>query len=237
MFSRIIQCGLVDMFSLVGEAVEASDSRFLEVLLAAGLSFHERPRKGTLLFRANDATFPVLVAQKGIDLNAVDHEGNILLHSLCTGYKPRSFRIKAVRLLVAAGVDLSAKDKKGQTALHVALRNDHDYDFAKALIVRGSHINAVDDVGVPVFDLCCSLAVLQLFISNGINVNNVGKYGNTPLHRVFFRGFQPTRAVPFLLDAGLMCVPGTMMARHRCTLRCLAGTFLTLLRSKWSQRR
>jgi ankyrin repeat protein len=218
-FSQIIASGGVNLSNnhdLLRKAAEAYDLRFLRILLAAGATMDESEQCPSVLHAATtQGAFMLLAAQKGVGANAVDINGSTPLHHVCHR-RWRLFGVKAMPLLVAAGANVSAKDKKGQTPLHIALDNKYDSngDVFKALIVARSNVNAVDNQGVSVFLQFLrskhrrSLALLRLLVSNGFNVNPVDRLkhglGNTPLHHICDERQDEftVEAVRLLLDAG-----------------------------------
>ena len=52
----------------------------------------------------------------------------------------------AIELLAAAGADLAAQDKNGDTALHLAVKNK-EVDAVAALLEAGAPVNAVNAAG------------------------------------------------------------------------------------------
>lgn len=57
-----------------------------------------------------------------------------------------------LKFLESKGADLSSTDAKGNTLLHIAVRND-DIVSAKFLLENGCDIYATNDAGVSVLDL------------------------------------------------------------------------------------
>lgn len=107
-FAQIIESGRLNIHDhdLLEKAVQVSDSRFLSMLLAAGACVEKRERDPAMLLReASIAGFKVLVAQKGLNLNAADKEGSTCLHFVSRG-NTCSFAMEAVHMLIAAGADL-----------------------------------------------------------------------------------------------------------------------------------
>jgi ankyrin repeat protein len=105
-----------------------------------------------------------------------------------------------IKALVAQDPSLiSAKDKAGKTALHIAAEYNHK-DVAEFLIASGADVNARDDEGgFTPLDLALScyhyMDVLELLIAKGANVNTTSNQGVTPLHETAMRGQKDAAAL------------------------------------------
>jgi len=85
----------------------------------------------------------------------------------------RSGDIERVRLLVSAGVDVNAKDKDGNTALHVAAGNGHA-EIVELLIAKGADVNAQGYFGrTPLHRASAAdhKKIAELLIASGAEVN------------------------------------------------------------------
>lgn len=98
-----------------------------------------------------------------------------------------------VKACVAKGASVNATDIDGVTALQIASERNYKA-IARFLIDKGAKV-----------DLCCAAGIgdVQMarnLVSKGADVNAVGKYGHTPLHRAAKNGH--TNVVAYLLSNG-----------------------------------
>ena len=91
--------------------------------------------------------------------------------------------IEAVKQHLDAGADVNAKNKVGQTPLHLAVANDHK-EIIELLIAKDADLNAKDVwEGTPLYEAASKAhkEIAELLIANGADVN-ANIYGWTPLH-------------------------------------------------------
>ena len=91
--------------------------------------------------------------------------------------------IEAVKQHLADGADVNAKNKVGQTPLHLAVANDHK-EIIELLIAKDADLNAKDVwEGTPLYEAASKAhtEIAELLIANGADVN-ANIYGWTPLH-------------------------------------------------------
>ena len=88
--------------------------------------------------------------------------------------------IDMVKLLIAEGADVNAKDERSWTALHHAARNGHK-EAAELLIAKGADINAEDKEGrTPLYiAVCHDYKVAELLIDKGADSNIKTESGQT----------------------------------------------------------
>jgi len=112
---------------------------------------------------------------KGSHVNAVDfNTGNSALLNAVM-YRD----ISAVRVLLDAGADINLKNKKGSTALHIALAN-HSTAIAKLLIFYNADVNAVNDNGFTAAMYAIAnynTELTKLLIKKGANLKYINKFG------------------------------------------------------------
>lgn len=139
--------------------------------------------------------------QEGANPNAADDTGTIRYE----GYKASNALICAaskshldlVNLLLAAGADLNAANKRGGTALMAA--ND-DVRVAQALLAAGADPNAANEYGYTALMAGRTPAVLRALLKAGADPNAVDKGGETP---IFYQaGADDPARVAELLAAG-----------------------------------
>ena len=147
----------------------------LEVLLAGGADMQEGP---ALLHYAarNPAAFEALLAA-GVDLD-VNADGRMLLHVAASGHDTT-----VMDLLLAAGVDVNARDQYGETPLHEAARYSGWRESGRGAVA----------------DLCT--AVVEALLAAGADVHARSNGGSTPLHAAADSTQNPA-VVEVLLSAG-----------------------------------
>lgn len=102
----------------------------------------------TDVIKANDLTFALqILDQDEQAISQVDSEGQTVLHLACAqkfeNTLNESDAIKLVRkILSIPGVDVNARDKKKNTPLHIAIRNQAPYEVVQMLIQKGANVLA-----------------------------------------------------------------------------------------------
>jgi len=90
-----------------------------------------------------------------------------------------------IERLIVKGVDVNAKDNRGNTPLHKAAIQH--MDIAELLITNGADVNTKNKYGyTPLHEAASArnLDVAKLLIARGANVNARNNAGDTPLNRV-----------------------------------------------------
>jgi ankyrin repeat protein len=113
----------------------------------------------------------------------------------------QALAFKSARLLIARGADVSAANKRGNTAFHLAAR--YSPVLTRVLLKSGSSIRRVNLLGeTPLHMAAVSPyrhrlpSAVQLLLSEGADVDAADIFGNTPLHN------STARWVIELLQAG-----------------------------------
>ena len=144
--------------------------------------------------------------EAGADLQAVNADGNTALHSACMWGDPG-----VVRALLNRGADLHAKGFDAFTPLHCAVDHGH-LEIVRLLLERGADVEAHDTHpqggGTPLLLAAYStlstegelLAVTELLLASGADINARMKSGEIPLHRAALNNY--TRIAQALLDGG-----------------------------------
>ncbi|XP_065346711.1 uncharacterized protein LOC135943972 [Cloeon dipterum] len=138
--------------------------------------------QNTLLIYAIEFSYMVegdvfhwLIEESGIDLNAVDEDGNSAINIAC---KKRMWDI--VDTLLTKDVDVRAKDENGKNLLHYAAESGNS-DLAQKLVKRGLNPSLKDNLGKNALHY----ALQHLDIVKSLNralVKELTKDKNTSLH-------------------------------------------------------
>merc|ERR1712096_113522 len=109
---------------------------------------------------------------------------------------------KEVRRLITAGAEINGADFKGNTALHLAVRNQHE-STVNLLLEKGADVSAVDSKEVTPLHAACyrhNEAIVKALLSKKLNINAQNIYGQTPL--MYAASQKINKNVDLLLKAG-----------------------------------
>ena len=192
-------------------AVARGNKGIVEVLLRNGADVNEKDRYGnTPLHRAVNQDNQEIVAillSNGADANAKGKGGEtpldrakmignkatiaLLSKNLVQADKVLLLRTKEresereVAKLSSEDVDINAKDKDGNTALHIAVAQGNKKEV-EVLLSKGADVNAKDKLGnMPLHRALArrSREIIELLLSRGAHVNAKDQNNNTALHR------------------------------------------------------
>lgn len=167
--------------SLMYNAVKASNTEAVMLLLEKNLSVHNEPDLIFIaIYNSSEQIVNILIEQ-GVDINSSNSEGITPLHEAIKGSKT-----KIVNTLVAKGALLNARTKVGETYLHIAAKAS--LCVLKLVTELGIDINAVDSFGNTVLHTMASIKsrhhAVAWTLKQKINddlVNRKNKLGDTPL--------------------------------------------------------
>jgi ankyrin repeat protein len=143
----------------------------------------------------NEVEIVKLLLDRGVDANAKNEQGRpLLLVAAASGGAMTA-------TLLDHRASLDARDKGGQTALHVAVAAGRK-DAVMELLRRGADVKAVDRSGqTPLHaGIKADTAVLDLLVAAGAQVNCTDVRGSTPLHRAAALG--NATAIEWLIKHG-----------------------------------
>nr|XP_018911872.1 PREDICTED: ankyrin-1-like [Bemisia tabaci] len=167
---------------------------------------YECDQMRTALHLARHLSTVNLLIDKGANVNAMDKSRNTPLHSAWTpsiakcliqhgaevnasnesGDTPLHFvqNFHTAKILTKEGANVNASNNEGCTPLHTA----RNAAIAKLLLEKGAELKAVSKDGKSVLHTAAEgefegvPGVVEFFLQNGIDVDTVDNYGNTPLH-------------------------------------------------------
>jgi|DEB19_MinimDraft_3_1074340.scaffolds.fasta_scaffold32027_2 ankyrin repeat protein len=142
-----------------------------------------------ILFHCSEDKLWTLV-KKGFDVNTADrYTGWTPLHVVAMIEKSEDRRrsvAEKILILVAAGADPNAIDRRGLTPLHRAAESE-SVKAARVLIAAGANVNARTKRhrGTPLHLGFQNPEMVKALIAGGADVNAKNDYGETPLDHVY----------------------------------------------------
>lgn len=194
--------------SALSQAAAAGKLEAVKLLLKYGASADAHPSSGEPPVVAAAASGVPAVLQEVLqgrpDISARGYERRTALIAAVDFWgtdevKQRPNRAMVVRLLLAAGAQVDARDDRGNTAL---IKNAWDPDIAALLLQHGANINASRNDGwTPLFS-ASSPELARFLILHGANIYVRDKDGKTPLEAAKQYGNPEVVAVLEAAEAG-----------------------------------
>ena len=182
------------------EACEERDFGLVKRLIEDGANITAKDKNGrTPLHIAcldEETAIADLLIERGADTCAKDDHGFTPLdYAIADGYYGRSrvmedacflgYIALAKKLIEHDGVHINAKNKYGQTPLHLACDN---FELVSALIARGADIKAKDNCDQTPLHLARHPEIAEVLIDSGADINAKDIDGKTLLHTAFWEG-------------------------------------------------
>ncbi|MEZ5477051.1 MAG: ankyrin repeat domain-containing protein, partial [Thiolinea sp.] len=161
-------------------------------------------QQGRLLASADSAYRVEWLLQHGVNLNALDQDGNTALHNLLGAYSLSADQAAFVARLLRARPKLDIRNAEGKTPLYLALEQQHQ-EQAMALLAAGADPNLADKEGVTPLVFAVrhnDKALLQALLDKGAAVNLQDKSGQNPLFALVDSG-TATDLIDLLIAAGV----------------------------------
>lgn len=154
-------------------ALENKQLSIAKFLLSKKANPNQKQKDGaSLIFSTierKDAEAFKLLATAGADLQSLNEEGENLITIVCKldiDKKEQKFADETIKLLITKGVNPNTKNKRGLSALHIAL-NRNRIDTMSQLITLGADPNLTDNNGLTVLH-----KAIQKFLSSKDNTQS-----------------------------------------------------------------
>ncbi|PVD21592.1 hypothetical protein C0Q70_17390 [Pomacea canaliculata] len=184
--------GRTPLLAVVQDRGNAQENwkRTAEVLVRTGADINAKDANGSslvhYLLKDGDKDALDCLLELGADINAKDAEGYTPLHIAC-----REGKNDDAIWLTKHGADPKVKDTFGYTALHWACRCNH-MNIVQSLVSHDKAlVTETTNNGEIALHLACidnRLAVAEILISKGSNINAKDNIGFTPLHTACVQG-------------------------------------------------
>jgi len=113
---------------------------------------------------------------------AVAEDGNTSLHY--AAFRPEP---EVLKLLLDSGIDVNVRNENRDTPLHLAA-NMEWVEGARLLLDAGADVNAIDGLGMAPLHWSHNVALCQLLIEHGADLEITDQYGRTALARAMEGG-------------------------------------------------
>ena len=219
------------LFELTGENAELQEA-VVKVLKSLGADFNKRNNDGktALLNSINHydtesaLRFASILLKNKADANAVDKDGNTLLHLAASSYSDR--KADFVAFMVKNGADVNKVNKKKQTALHIALDNDNPKTVQ--LLLEAGAVPDAPGTKSLLFNTKVDLKMYKKFIEKSSDLNAKNDKGQTPIMAALeYVKYTPKLAdyAQALLEKGIDVNATDKKGNSALSYACKAGNF------------
>ena len=176
---------------LIVSAVRSGNEEMVRALVDAGIDINAVTVNGKKISlydyipSGNREMFQMLVACNA-SFQETTEEGDTELHKAV-----RNGDISKIRSLIAAGIDVNVQNEAGNTAMHLAMEENHQVAYVLMSECRvhnvSLNLNLQNYDGNTPFHFLVTKqsrisALLPIMLENGANINVQNNEGNTPLH-------------------------------------------------------
>lgn len=173
-------------YAILHQAASLGNSHIVKLLLDAGADVNVKNCHGyTPLHEAiesnNMGVLKVLI-DAGADFKTLNEDKETLLHFVIDS-NMHFITLDVIEFLISLGIDVNAKDKNGNTALHKTCEKLEDLGIIKVLIAAGADASIKNQDGeTPVYNVVLveDTKLLKLFIKSGAVINKCYGSGQTP---------------------------------------------------------
>lgn len=167
-------------------AATTQEPRMVELLLKHGADANAKDAYATTpLYRVasklnGNAKIAELLLDNGATTEGIPDSCSPL-HSACL-----NGNLEVFRLLIAHKADVTAKDYRGESPLHCALKRiDPPSELIEELIKHGADVNGQDNSSQAPLDLAAqsgSAKIVSILLNSGADINDDDVFGRTALH-------------------------------------------------------
>lgn len=180
-------------------AIELARIEHIPALLERGADIFATDIKGITPFdlaigKGRELTKTLLTRK---NISGSDNRGNTILHIALEAKAPGEI----IRLLIEEGVPISSRNKQGETALHIAVRDNHK-EAGELLILNGADLFATDANGInPINIAAFSKTGFPDWILNSVSMESRDGQGNSILH--YMANWRRDDLIPLLIARGM----------------------------------
>jgi ankyrin repeat protein len=150
------------------------------------------------LQRGHPDIIQLILSRANVDADALDNDGSTPLHLAAS----EAEELSGAQLLLDHGVNIDLRNKKGQTALHLASQRDR-LDFMELLLNRGAIVDVPDDDGFTPLHLAIfkvERRAAELLLKHGADIDLQNNKRQTALHLALQHSHP--NIIPLLLENG-----------------------------------